>query len=490
MRCSLIHTPLVRPYVIGAFAATLLGLALLTALPNNLLALSLHTSIQGKGDMSSDSAIYDTYSVPTQYSSLDDAVHAVHGAVSASSTTTASPKPGGDFGPTNVQTSCSASCNESISLPFLSPGYRIQVTMHYSGAKPTALQGSNASVNASVNLGSGALVANYSQDALGHGADLPSVFTVSLNSDAGGIAFSYTILASAQSTTPDQGHSGYFTSASFSGTLGRGTIQILDPSGNSVDYSLDNSTGSIKALTYPAGAAFSSFAVTNAASDSNHTTMQLLDGNAGSSPTQVNASFVAPPSSSPLTSAVKVASDALELTGTAGRLAVVQMSYNPSVVASQNLAETSLRLVWQVPLANQFVNAIFGNSGPAASQFVARPYNPATDLQLGKHGLDTTNHTAWAVVDHNSEFVVAVPQPYLLVRSITHPAAQTIHLNCFGQADAPNQIETSTDLVTWTTLATVTADSSGAFQYDDTSVTGGKKFYRVSLPAGQLARQS
>lgn len=37
----------------------------------------------------------------------------------------------------------------------------------------------------------------------------------------------------------------------------------------------------------------------------------------------------------------------------------------------QNLAETSLRLACQVPLANQFVNASLGDSGPAASQFVA-----------------------------------------------------------------------------------------------------------------------
>ena len=36
--------------------------------------------------------------------------------------------------------------------------------------------------------------------------------------------------------------------------------------------------------------------------------------------------------------------------------------------------------------------------------------------------------------------------------------------------------------VAWTTLATVTADASGAFSYDDTAATAPKKFYRVAYP--------
>jgi len=65
--------------------------------------------------------------------------------------------------------------------------------------------------------------------------------------------------------------------------------------------------------------------------------------------------------------------------------------------------------------------------------------------------------------------------------SFTHPAPNTIHLECSGRADAPNRIESSPDLNSFTTLATVMADDTGAFQYDDTTA-GTKKFYRARYP--------
>ncbi len=268
-------------------------------------------------------------------------------------------------------------------------------------------------------------------------------------------------------------------SAQASGNLNfsGGSYVVLDPDGNLLDYTANSPSGSAQAVTYPVGTSFGTFVLTNQAPDRLGTTVQLLDGTA-SAPTQVAAAFVAPP----VTSAIKAVSDALELTGTAGMKTVVQMNYNPSVVAAAGLVEGSLRLAWHAPLLDRFIPAVFGNSGAVASLFKLGAYNPATDFQLGKQGLDTVNHKVWAVVDHNSEFVVTAPQTFVAVRSITRPAANTVSLSGYGQASASNRIETSTDLLNWTTLATVTADASGAFSYNDTAATGSRKFYRIAYP--------
>ena len=57
--------------------------------------------------------------------------------------------------------------------------------------------------------------------------------------------------------------------------------------------------------------------------------------------------------------------------------------------------------MWQI--------AVAGNFGGTAN-FKIGAYNPSTDFVLGKYGIDTTTHTVWAVVNHNSQFAV-VPEP-------------------------------------------------------------------------------
>jgi hypothetical protein len=90
------------------------------------------------------------------------------------------------------------------------------------------------------------------------------------------------------------------------------------------------------------------------------------------------------------------------------------------------------------------------------------------------------------VINHNSEFAVGnVPDRVLLrMASIVRTNPSTVHLQGFGEPDAPNRIESSPDLSpgSWTTLTTVAADSNGAFQYDDTNATGPRKFYRAAYP--------
>ncbi|HWB57934.1 MAG TPA: PEP-CTERM sorting domain-containing protein, partial [Chthoniobacteraceae bacterium] len=59
----------------------------------------------------------------------------------------------------------------------------------------------------------------------------------------------------------------------------------------------------------------------------------------------------------------------------------------------------------------QWQNAVTVNSdGGAGANFVNGAYNPATDFVLGDYGIDTSDDTVWAVVDHNSEFAV-IPEP-------------------------------------------------------------------------------
>jgi hypothetical protein len=69
------------------------------------------------------------------------------------------------------------------------------------------------------------------------------------------------------------------------------------------------------------------------------------------------------------------------------------------------------------------------------------------------------------------------------VTSLTRVNATTIHLECFGRAEATNVIEASPDLSpnSFTPLAEVKADEEGLFAFDDMNA-GTRKFYRVARP--------
>jgi len=79
-------------------------------------------------------------------------------------------------------------------------------------------------------------------------------------------------------------------------------------------------------------------------------------------------------------------------------------------------------VAWYDSTLGKFVNAIAGNSTLAGgygqiagnwSLFQGNTaYNAAVDDVLGYYGYDSTTHTAWAVLDHNSDLtVLAVPEP-------------------------------------------------------------------------------
>jgi len=96
---------------------------------------------------------------------------------------------------------------------------------------------------------------------------------------------------------------------------------------------------------------------------------------------------------------------------------VLQMTYGAGVTGQEYIG-------WWDGTINQWVNAIAGDSnsnlpadyeGGNALQESYATYvqdNPSLtlDQELGVYGFDSTTNTVWAVIDHNSSFVV-IPEP-------------------------------------------------------------------------------
>jgi len=211
---------------------------------------------------------------------------------------------------------------------------------------------------------------------------------------------------------------------------------------------------------------YNTFALTNTAPNRVGSTLTLLGGTA-SATENVTAAFVPPPAAAQ----IKLASDAVDLTGTGSDPFVIQMNYDSVLLQSLSVSSTG-ELGWFDSATGTWKNAVLGNTGTSVPTFFARAYNPATDFHPGYFGIDKANKVVWAVVNHNSRFGV-MPSP--LAVTISRTAANTIHLNCTGERGTMNRIEAST------TIATIAVDETGSFQYDD-PVSGPQKFYRVAYP--------
>lgn len=110
-------------------------------------------------------------------------------------------------------------------------------------------------------------------------------------------------------------------------------------------------------------------------------------------------------------------SDVLSLTNTSGVAQVLSMTFDPTGLDQDTI--NSLELGWFDTGSQDWVAAIDGNSsgtptffsGSWADYLAANPTATPTTA-LGVYGRDTATNTAWAVIDHNSDFaVVAVPEP-------------------------------------------------------------------------------
>ncbi len=98
-------------------------------------------------------------------------------------------------------------------------------------------------------------------------------------------------------------------------------------------------------------------------------------------------------------------------------LFVLQMSYNESMLGDNETALAATQRLYLVTFdenINQWVNAVSANIGGTPSYVGDTPWN-SSYLTLGQFGVDTNSNTVWAVVNHNSQFAVTVPEPSTLV---------------------------------------------------------------------------
>lgn len=175
-----------------------------------------------------------------------------------------------------------------------------------------------------------------------------------------------------------------------------------------VDGNKSNSHTDAKTALIAAGGSYEGYSLTSGVGIG--TTASLLGGTAVGD-ANISMAFDTTSTSGQTTTNV---SDFLTLTGvhSAGLVNpnltdtfVLQLSYNESIAGAVYLGYYDTE-------TSTFVNAVFGNSTGAINNLGDTPY-VVGDLTLGDYGYNSTTHTAWAVIDHNSEFAVlaAVPEP-------------------------------------------------------------------------------
>ena len=133
------------------------------------------------------------------------------------------------------------------------------------------------------------------------------------------------------------------------------------------------------------------------------TLAQFLGGTATSGAATVTSSWTAS------TNTTRIVSDVIDIKGINGTTFALQLNYaDPSKGAAWENANVFLG--W-LNSSTQWVNAVDGNAGGTPHK-VEGIYDPS--YTLGYWGVDSTNHVVWAVVNHNSEFAVVVPEPAAL----------------------------------------------------------------------------
>jgi hypothetical protein len=128
-------------------------------------------------------------------------------------------------------------------------------------------------------------------------------------------------------------------------------------------------------------------------------------------------------------------SDIVNLEGTSSDTLVVEFSYNEASANNQYHGEANTRLGWYNFFTSEWVLAVDGNTSGISQDVGDRAYNPTTDFQLGKHGVNTASNTAWAVVNHSGQFAtvgitppptpVPTPTPVPITYSVTIKSSST-----------------------------------------------------------------
>ncbi len=280
-------------------------------------------------------------------------------------------------------------------------------------------------------------------------------------------------LTTGTSTANNVTYGGSSTSGNLS--LSMGGFTVLDSHNNPVNYTATSLTGSARGMNIAPNEPFNTFSLTNTAPNRIGSILTVLDGTA-SATENVTAAFVARPPAEQ----VELVSDAVDINGTGSDLFVIQLSYD-SVLLQAHFSSPTGELGWFDKATGVWKNAVLGNTGASVPTFITRAYNPATDFHLGYFGIDKVDKVAWAVVNHNSLF--GVMPSALAVASISRTESNTIHLDCTGERGTVNRIEASNtlDADSFETIASITVDETGNFQYD-VPISDNRKFYRVAYP--------
>jgi hypothetical protein len=200
-------------------------------------------------------------------------------------------------------------------------------------------------------------------------------------------------------------------------TLSAGAMTVLDINGNAIAYTATTGAGTARSIHVTSGGTLAGFSLANNTANGHMGSIVSVQGGTASTDHMIAASFLAAPSKQ----AVKAVSDAVDFSGTGVDRFVLQIGFDEATVAAAGLTDLDLHMEWLDPSDGTYKDAYMGNSdGGANHQFFNAAYDAATMDQLGNYGVDTVNHTLWAVVDHNSQFVVgtAVPEPSAAVAVI------------------------------------------------------------------------
>ncbi len=167
----------------------------------------------------------------------------------------------------------------------------------------------------------------------------------------------------------------------------------------------------------------------------------------------------------------------------------LSMSYDPGSVTTAQLQSGLFGLATKDANGN-WINALNKNAG-GASKFVYGPWN--SSYGLGTYGVDTTTNTAWAVINHASDFAVApftltdissqvsVTSSDFVYSRATGKYSGKLTLTNTGATAISGQVAvTLNNLTTGVTLANATGTNNG-FPYS--------QFSRVARP-GRLDHHS
>ena len=233
---------------------------------------------------------------------------------------------------------------------------------------------------------------------------------ISFNSIGSLISLQTHVHGTASAVSPDAGYPGNYAHVDLS--VRNGTIKVLNSTGGTVNFTSSSATGTACGSNVPSGSSYTGFTLANTTGHS--TTLSLLDGTANAA-NYVEAAFLSSPHAN---AGLQAFSDAVDFTGTGSDKFVLQLSFDEAAVLAAGLTDLDLHMEWLDPITGAFKDAFMGDSdGGAAHQFFAGSYLGGAEFQLGNYGVDLVNHMLWAVVDHNSEFVVGatVPEPSTLV---------------------------------------------------------------------------